>query len=67
MVCQTEIRGLFFQACCTPKEGKFCCCHGLGIGLGDVETYVVLSDQWSVFCKRIVKYVIDIVVLTNER
>ena len=47
---QTDICGLFFEFVAPPQEEKFGSYPELGTCLGGLETHVVLSYLWSVFC-----------------
>ena len=45
---QTEIYGLFCEFVAPPRKKKLV----IIISLGALETHVLLSFLWSVFCKR---------------
>ena len=53
------------RVCCIPGKENFGCYHVLGACLGGLETHVVLSNLWSVFCKWAVINVTP-VMLKNE-
>ena len=41
----------YFGSSLHPREEKFGCYHDSKACLGDLKSYVVLSDQWQIFCK----------------
>ena len=48
---QTEIYGLNLRICCTPQEEKLGYYFQPGACLGALETHVLQSFLWSVYCE----------------